>query len=293
MLDLIFPSIWAVLSLTAFGAIFGLMLSFIKVKLNVEKNPKIAEVLDCLPGANCGACGMPGCSAYATRIVEEKFDINLCPVGGADSAKKIASIMGVDLGDGAAVSMKARVHCQGGRSLTKNRFEYNGPLSCSAASGVMGGFKVCEYGCLGFGDCVRACPFDAMYMDGDSLPVIRWEKCTGCGFCVKACPRNIISLEKQAIEVHVICRNREKAPTMKLGCPVGCIACKLCEKACREVFINEPTVDTAIEVRDFLARIDYDKCINCMKCVEVCPMPVIHPITKSKVYLKKNSEVPA
>jgi Na+-translocating ferredoxin:NAD+ oxidoreductase RNF subunit RnfB len=226
-------------------------------------------VLNALPGANCGACGYPGCNGYATRIVTDGIEITLCPVGGESSVNRIAEIMGID-SSSAAGPVIARVHCQGGISETVRRFNYVGPSSCAAAQDVMGGFKVCEFGCLGYGDCRAACPFDAIQMSGNDLPVINWDKCTGCGKCVTACPRNIISLVPEKLDMHVICRNTQKAPQMLKGCSVGCIACQLCVKACKEVFKDNPEIETAIQVIDFLAVIDYDLCINCGKCAEAC-----------------------
>ena len=293
MLDILLPSVAAVLSLTALGIIFGIILSFAKIKLHVERDPRIEQILDVLPNANCGACGLPGCSAYATKIVEEKYDINMCPVGGSEVAGKIAEIMGVEE-SGAGVAMIARVHCQGGVQDTVRKFLYEGPQSCTAAQGIMGGFKVCQYGCLGLGDCVSACPFDAIHMGEKGIPVVDVEKCVGCGKCVTACPRNIIRLVPKRFKVHVLCLNKEKAPIMKKGCSVGCIGCKLCEKACKEIQIKPQTrknpdldpadVIPAITVNDFCASIDYNLCINCLKCVQVCPVPVIAPIEKSNKF---------
>jgi Na+-translocating ferredoxin:NAD+ oxidoreductase RNF subunit RnfB len=300
MIDILFPSLAAVASLSLLGVLFGLVLSMAKIKLHVERDPRIALVSDALPGANCGACGLPGCSAYAMRIVEEHYDINLCPVGGSDAVAKIAAVMGVE-GGTVGPSLIARVHCQGGISDTVAKFLYEGPRSCAAAQGIMGGFKVCEYGCLGLGDCVVACPFDAIHMGDRGLPVVDWEKCVGCGKCVTACPRTIISLVPEKFKLHVLCKNREKAPIMKKGCSVGCIGCKICEKACKEIQIKPQTkknpdldpadVISAITVDSFCARIDYALCINCLKCVQVCPAPVIDPIEKSNKF--KESLIPA
>ncbi len=295
MIDTIIPSIYSIATLAALAVVFGLFLSIAMLKLKVTKDPRIEKVANELPGANCAACGMPGCSAYATRIVEEKFAVDLCPVGGAETAGKIAAIMGlVYAGSQAAVT--ARVRCHGGRAETSMRFEYGGPKTCAAAEGIMGGFKLCGYGCLGFGDCVRVCPFDAMYMDDTGLPMVRFDRCTGCGLCVKACPRKIITLAPKGNDIRVMCMNEEKAPIMKKGCSVGCIACKLCEKACREALaetkpgVDPATIELAIEVDNFLARINYDRCIQCYRCVYVCPVPVIHPLEKSKKRLESSAK---
>lgn len=270
----------SVLTLTVTAFIFGIILSYARLKLKVERDPLIEKVNSALPGANCGACGFPGCSAYATRIVEEKYDINLCPVGGQDTVTRIASIMGVDAVE-SGVPLKARVACQGGIRETSLKFVYQGPKTCVAANGLMQGFKVCEFGCLGLGDCEASCPFDAIHINENGLPVVDDEKCTGCGNCVTACPRNIITLVKENFKVYVLCKNEEKPATMRLGCSVGCIGCKLCVKACIEVHKDNPNIETAITVTDFVATIDFDKCINCLKCAEVCPVPVISPLEVS------------
>jgi Na+-translocating ferredoxin:NAD+ oxidoreductase subunit B len=292
MIDLILPSIPAIAAVTALALLFGLLLSIAMLKLRVKTDPRVDRVLEALPGANCGACGMPGCSAYATRIVEETFDISLCPVGGDETARKIAGVMGIEYAGGMR-SVTARVHCRGGLAETTNRFAYSGPRDCGAANGVMGGFKTCRYGCLGFGDCERACPFGAIAMSANGLPVIDPGLCTGCGLCVAACPRAIISLAPRENDIHVMCLNEEKAPVMKQGCSVGCIGCKLCEKACREALAGQSpgkdpaTIVPAITVTNYCAHIDYGLCIQCYRCVEVCPVPVIDPLEKSKKYLER------
>ncbi len=278
MFDQIFPSVSSIASITAIGAVFGLILSIAKIKLHVEKDPRFDKVLEVLPNANCGACGQPGCAGYATKIVQGEVAINLCPAGGVDVVRKIAEIMGIEAES--VHPVKARIHCQGGSDVTKTRFLYDGPVTCMAAQQVMGGSKVCQYGCLGMGDCAAVCPFDAIHMNENNLPVVDWDKCTGCGKCVSACPRSIISLVGETFDVHVICRNKEKAPAMKKGCSVGCIACNRCVKACKEVFQENPEIETAIEVVNFLAVIDYTKCINCGKCAEVCPQKVIEFLSR-------------
>lgn len=284
MIEMIFPSVSSVASLSALGLLFGLILSIAKIKLKVDKDPRIELVAAALPGANCGACGLPGCSGYAAKIVVDGIAITLCPVGGADSIKKISEIMGIEA-EGDVIKTTARVHCQGGQIEALKRFEYLGPKECKAAAGMFGGNKACEYGCLGFGDCAAVCPFNAIEMNSNGLPVIDPEKCTGCGICVTECPKNIISLIPSNIAIYMMCRNREKGAIMLKECTVGCTACKLCERACKEVFADKPEIEKAIEVVDNLAVIDYAKCIDCGKCAEACK--------KQKVlsFVKKESPV--
>ena len=280
MLDLIFPSVYSIISLTAIGIVFGLVLSFAKLKLRVEKDPRFEKILELLPNANCGACGQPGCAGYASRIVDGDVEINLCPVSSDEVIERIADIMGVAAE--AKAPRKARVHCQGGIVITGTRFIYTGPRSCTAAQQVMDGFKICQYGCLGLGDCKRSCPFNAIQFNEIGLPVVNWEKCTGCGNCAEACPRSIIDLVEERFGVYVMCKNEEKASVMKKGCSVGCIGCKRCVKTCKEVFADNPDIESAIDVQNFVARIDYALCINCLKCAETCPVPVIHPVSRAQ-----------
>ncbi len=234
MIDIIVKLFPAIITLTTIGAVFGLILSVAKKKLHVEKDPRIEQIIEALPGANCGACGLPGCSGYATKIVDEDMEITLCPVGGADLVSALAEIMGVEA-EGGGVPLKARVHCHGGNAESIKKFEYEGPHNCSASENLMGGDRVCSYGCLGRGECVDVCPFDAMYMNKNGLPEVILDKCTGCGKCVQACPRDIISLIPENFDVYVMCKNEERGALMKKGCSVGCTGCKLCEKACKEV----------------------------------------------------------
>jgi electron transport complex protein RnfB len=291
MLNDILPPLSSIAVVTVMAAVFGVLLSIAMLKLKVDRDHRVAVIREALPGANCGACGLPGCSAYATKIVEDKFGIDLCMVGGNETARAIARIMG-DETPREIVRNTARVHCRGGRAETTGVFRYSGLRDCSAANGVMGGFKTCRYGCLGFGDCMRACPFNAIRMSDNGLPVVDRDACTGCGLCVPACPRGIMELAPRQNDIHVMCSNREKASVMKLGCSVGCIACRLCEKACRQALSakfpdRDPSlIELAIRVDDFLARINYDLCIQCYECVRVCPVPVINPLAKSKKYLE-------
>ncbi len=279
MIDILFPSVLSVLCISGIGLIFGLILSIARTKLHVELDPRVEEITAILPGANCGSCGFAGCAGYASNIVEQGAEINLCPALSDEKISRIGSIMGVNAHAG--IPMIAAVLCRGDRNSAKAAFQYDGPASCSAAQLVMGGFKICSYGCLGLGDCEAACPFDAIHLLENGLPAVNPDKCVGCGKCADACPMKIIVLIKKSDVYSVSCRNTEKASVMKLGCTVGCIACGRCVKACQEVFRDRPDIGTAIEVENFLARINYSKCINCGKCAEVCPNKVIYSAIKN------------
>lgn len=282
MFESVFPSFSSILAVAGIGLFFGIVLSVAKIKLHVDKDVRIEEIISLLPGANCGACGFPGCSGYASGIVGGKCDIALCPGCSDENRAKIAAVMGMEPVAG-KTPLTARIHCHGGAAAL-NSYEYSGPVSCGSAAGLMNGPKICSFGCLGLGDCVSACLFDAIHMGKNGVPEVDSRKCTGCRKCVEACPRSVISLAPVNIGPVVLCKNREKGPVMKKGCPVGCIGCKICEKNCPE---------GAITVTDFCASIDYEKCTSCMKCAELCPVPVVFPVEKSKKYQKQLSEAEA
>ncbi len=267
ILDTLFPSPAAMAALAAVGVCFGLVLSVAKIKLQVVKDPRIDLVIDALPGANCGACGFPGCAAYAEKIVAEGLDFSLCPVGGSETVSAIGKILSA--GEVKAPEPEiAKVHCRGGLANSFDRFIYSGPLSCTAAHAVSGGYKSCEYACLGFGDCVDSCQFAAIEMNDNRIPEVFPDKCVGCGSCAFACPRGVITMAPARTGVTVMCRNTDRVPVMKKACSVGCTGCRLCEKNCPY---------DAIHVENFRAVIDYSKCTDCGKCSEVCPFGVITP----------------
>lgn len=256
----------SILSMGGLGLVLGGGLAFASKKLAVKTDPRVDAIIEVLPGANCGACGYPGCSGLARSIVENKAPLNTCPVGGAEAAAKIAKIMGVTEIDNDVDKKIARVLCQGGKTEAKLKSDYRGVKSCRGASLVNGGPKSCPFACIGFGDCIKVCPGGGITMGNNGLPVIDEEKCVGCGLCVKECPKSVIALTSIKNEVHVRCRSTLKGKDTRNVCSIGCIGCGRCEKACPF---------DAIHVKDNVAVIDYDKCRNCMKCVESCPTKCI------------------
>jgi Na+-translocating ferredoxin:NAD+ oxidoreductase RNF subunit RnfB len=256
---------FAVALLAVLGVIFGIALAVVASKFVVKVDPKVDQVRETLPGANCGACGFAGCMGYAEAVVGNP-DVapNLCAPGKSPVAQKIAQITGKSAG---AVDPKiARVFCQGGRSKSQRRFIYSGVMDCTAAVLAAGGDKSCDFGCLGYATCMRACPFDAITMSADSLPLINKEKCTACGKCVAACPKQVIELGLMSKAVVISCHSRDKGIDVKKKCQVGCIACGICVRTC--------PVD-AIKIDNNLARIDHNKCITCGLCVKKCPTNAI------------------
>ena len=246
------------------GLVFGALLSFAAKKFAVEVDPRVIEVREAVPGANCGACGFPGCDGFSNAVVKGIAPVNGCPVGGAPVAAKLAQIMGVEAG--ATIKKIARVKCEGHDENCGNRYDYDGFESCVAANMLNGGPKKCLFGCMGLGSCVQVCPFDAIFINDKGIAEVDKEKCTACNKCVEICPKAVISLVPYEQLTIVACNNKEKGPQVKKNCNVACIACGICEKNCPH---------DAIHVLNNLAEIDYDKCTNCMICVEKCPTKAI------------------
>lgn len=257
--------IYAVAVLLVMGAAFGAILAFAAKVFAVEKDPREEAIAGCLPGANCGGCGYPGCAGYAAAVVAGTASVNACAAGGEAVANQIAEIMGVSAGD--TVKQIAVVHCTGcGADHTK--YNYVGVKDCLAASRLPGGGPLsCDYGCLGMGTCEKVCPFDAIHVK-DGVAVVDEDKCKACSKCVDACPRHIIALEPYKTKRHVSipCSSHAKGPVVTKVCSNGCIGCSLCAKACPK---------EAITMDNFLAKIDYDKCIGCGICAQKCPRGLI------------------
>ncbi len=259
----------AVLSLGAIGLIAAVILYFVSKKFAVYEDPRIAKVGEVLPQANCGGCGYPGCSAFADACVKSaSLDGKYCPVGGQPVMDKVGQILGIEAA--AAEPKVAVVRCNGSCENRPRLTEYDGAVSCRIAHATFGGETLCSYGCLGCGDCVEACTFDAIHMNPETgLPEVDEEKCTACGACSKACPRAIIEIRpkgKNNRRVFVSCVNKDKGAVANKACKVSCIACGKCVKVCPF---------EAITVENNLAYIDPAKCKSCRKCVSECPKSAI------------------
>lgn len=255
----------AVLVLFVMGIVFALLLGIAAKVFAVEVDERIPLVRECLPGANCGGCGFPGCDGLAAAIVEGKAPVSGCPVGGAAAAAAIAEVMGVEADSGEP--LVAHVHCNGG-CHAKDKATYEGLQDCAAAMRVAGGPKECAYGCMGLGSCVKACAFDALHIV-DGCAVVDPEKCVSCGKCVATCPKKLIDLVPKSKKVHVNCMNRDKGALAMKVCDNACIGCMKCEKTCKF---------DAIHVVNNVAVIDYDKCKGCKMCAKACPKSAIEPI---------------
>lgn len=255
----------ALLFLAGIALVFGVTLALIAKYFNTKTDPKVDQVDELLAHAHCGACGFAGCHQYAEAVVNKpEVSPSLCTPAGKAAAAKIAALVGKEVGE--QEPRVAFVACRGDSEMSKKKFEHRGVADCVAASTIAGGDKECPYGCLGYGSCEAACPFEAIKVNSNGLAEVDEKKCVACGICVKACPRKIISIVKISKKPIVKCYSNDKGPAVKRICKVGCIGCGLCVKNCPS---------QAIEMVKNLARIDQSKCTDCGLCIEKCPSKAI------------------
>lgn len=258
--------------LSILGVALAIILYFVAQKFKVDEDPRIDLVEEVLPGANCGGCGYPGCRGFAEALVKaDEFGDLFCPVGGNDTMAKAASVLGKEAET--KEPQIALIRCAGSPEHRKRTRQYDGATSCKLASLTFSGDTDCQFGCLGLGDCVEVCNFDAIYIDPETLlPVVVEDNCTACGACVKACPKDIIELRKKGPKgkrIFVSCINEDKGGIARKACKVACIGCGKCVKVCPH---------DAITLENNLAYIDFNKCKLCRKCVAECPTGAIHEI---------------
>lgn len=254
------------------GLLIGLLLGIAGKVFAVEVDEKEIQVRELLPGNNCGGCGYAGCDALAQAIAAGEAPVNACPVAGSDVAKKIATVMGKDAGE--SVKQVAFVKCNGTCDKTTIKYHYYGAQDCREAAIVPGrGAKGCSYGCMGFGSCVKACPFQAISIV-DGIAKVDKEKCKACKKCIAVCPNHLIELVPYTATVKVTCSSKDKGTAVKKTCDTGCIGCRICEKQCKF---------DAIHVENNLAAIDYAKCKNCGLCAMKCPSNIIVKEQKVRV----------
>lgn len=272
--------IWTIAVITVLGLLLSVSIYLVAKKFKVEEDPRIDEVEAVMPGANCGGCGFAGCRAFASSCAgAENLDNNYCPVGGNETMKKVAAILGMTVAEKAP--MVAVVRCNGSCENRPKTSTYDGVQSCRVKASLYSGDTGCSYGCLGCGDCVAACQFDAIHMNPETgLPEVDQDKCTACGACVKACPKNVIELRAKGprnMRVFVSCINKDKGAVARKACKAACIGCGKCAKVCPH---------GAITIENNLAYIDFSKCKLCRKCVLECPTGAIHDVNFPKPAVK-------
>ena len=261
--------IYTIATLSIIGTSAAIILYFVAKKFRVQEDPRIDQVEEILPAANCGGCGYAGCRAFAEACVKASEMTDLyCPVGGNETMNSVAEILGLE-----AIQKDARVafiRCNGTCDHRPKTSKFDGAASCAIAASVYSGETNCQWGCLGYGDCYDACDFEAIELRSDlGVPKIIDDKCVACGACVEACPKDLIELRKKfpkERKVVVACRNQDKGGVARKSCSVACIGCGKCEKECKF---------DAITISNNLAFIDSDKCKLCRKCVPVCPTNAI------------------
>lgn len=266
----------SILGLGGLSLVFAVFLALAFKKLAVKVSEKEEKIKSLLPGANCGACGFPGCEAYAHVLAEAtgEYPPNLCTVGGSETAQQIGEILGVEVEE--TEPMVCVLRCKGGKEEAVERYEYRGPGDCRSNHILLGGNKACLYGCLGGGHCVTVCPFQAIKMGPDHLPIIDPSKCTACGICVKECPRQVLELIPRSQLVYLACKSLDKGKAVKDICKVGCIGCTLCVKVC--------PYEGAIRMEGNLPIMNYAKCTSCGICYNKCPTKSFIDRVKARPY---------
>lgn len=259
------PELTAMLIMGGVGVFAALILGVAAVSFAVKPDPREKRILESLPGANCGACGLAGCAEMARTLATDPGATLNCPALDADARAAISEILGQDLHGGP--DLCAFVRCRGGAEDVLTNYQYVGPAECTAAHIIAGGAKACRYGCLGYGTCAAACPFDALHMGRDGLPRVDIQACTGCGKCMEACPRGILTLLPRNGIFAVGCHSLDPGAEIKRHCRTGCIQCGLCAQAC--------PFDALTVSRSGAAVIDQARCRRCGLCTRMCPTGVI------------------
>lgn len=229
----------------------------------VDVDEKVKLIMENLAGANCGGCGCSGCAGFADKLAKGEGELSACHVTSPEKKAEIAKLLGIELKD--EERTVAVVKCNGGLANAPEAFEYFGNPTCAANNSLLGGNKVCKYGCLGCGDCKNVCPESAIKLS-DKLSEVDPDRCISCGACIEACPKHIIERIPASAPVYVACSSECKGKDVMNACKVGCIACGLCAKKCPH---------GAITMVNNLPVFDYTKCTGCKTCVAVCPRHII------------------
>lgn len=254
----------AIVVVSLIGLICSVILSAASKVLAVPVDERFPKVRECLPGANCGACGYAGCDGYTQALLDdETLPCNKCVPGAQAAANAIAAVLGREAGE--SVPMVAHVRCNGTCENTQDKYEFGNTLTCRSAKLFYGNKGTCPYGCLGCGDCASVCPEKAICIE-NGIAHIDIRRCIGCGKCANQCPQKVIEIIPKDAYVTVNCNNKDKAPVAMKVCKASCIGCGLCAKNCPA---------DAITITDNLASIDFKKCVGCVVCSEKCPKKAI------------------
>jgi Na+-translocating ferredoxin:NAD+ oxidoreductase subunit B len=270
----------ALIAVGAMGALLGLGLAVASRLLAVHKDQRVESVAKILPGINCGACGYAGCEAYAEAVVLKGEKLDLCKPGGSEVTMKLGETLGVEVQAGAG-KLVAKVLCGGGWAEAKRSFEYEGIEDCNAAYALYGGGKVCRFGCLGLGSCIKVCPVDAIEKTGTGLVRVDPDLCISCEKCVEICPTGVMQMVPYSADRIVACNSTDKGGVVRKYCSVGCIGCKKCEKASPE---------GGFVVENNLARIDYTKTGDRSAAETACPTSCIKSVQPALVVTPSGNE---
>jgi Na+-translocating ferredoxin:NAD+ oxidoreductase subunit B len=260
----------AVIGMALLGCFWGVVLVIVNKRFHVEENPVTSNVVGCLPGVNCGACGFAGCGAFGEAIVEKDVDPTLCPVCEPDNIQEIGTIIGKEI-ESPGIKQVAKLHCSGKKGVVASTSNYHGASTCAAEHITNGGSKACQHGCLGLADCVRICPFNAIEMGKDGLPIVDENKCTSCNKCVDDCPRKLFKLIPIDQKVFVLCSSHDSGVISRKACKVACIGCSICARKVE---------NGTFVMNNFLAEVDYEKSkeadpAQLKEAAEKCPQKII------------------
>lgn len=266
-------ALWGLGVFSLLGLVFGLALALVARRFHVPVDPRIEAVRERLPAANCGACGFAGCQAYAEAVVlRNEVSPNLCVPGRSAVAEALAKLTGKDAG--AVADRIVVMRCNGTSAYARQEAEYAGFQTCAAAALVFGGPRACKNGCLGLGDCVRACPFDALHIGAEGIAVVDAERCTGCGICVPVCPKELFQFYPRVHRIELSCVAKDKQSVVRATCAVGCTLCRKCVAKCPA---------QAIEWDGRTIIIHHETCLaygpSCGEvCVDICPSAILHRV---------------